>query len=289
LKTRINADFTQMNADKKIGIIGFGNMGSVIAERIKSKYEVTVFDKDSDKTKNFFDIKVASSNIDLVKDSNTVILAVKPQDFEVVLNEIKDYTKDKLIISIAAGVTTGYIEKFLGNVGVIRVMPNMPAKIGKATSCLCKGRFVTDADLDFSEELFKYLGHTIVLNEDMMDAATAISGSGPGYYFDAIESNPERYKNNPSKFRDDFITEFTKAAKAVGFDEHKAKFLASYTVVASDLLLKKTGMSPRELKGQIASKGGTTQAALEVLHKGGSLEEAVKAALKRAEELSKRE
>jgi pyrroline-5-carboxylate reductase len=273
----------------KIGIIGFGNMGSAIAERIKSKYKVLVFDKDKERTKNLSGISVAENTVDLLHKVDTVILAVKPQDFDTVLSEIKDNIKDRLIVSIAAGITSRYIEKRLGYVRLVRVMPNMPARIGKATSCLCKGNFATDRDLDFVGDLLKYLGYSLVLNEDMMDAATVISGSGPGYYFYAIESNPDEYKNNAVKFRNDFIDRFIEVAKSIGFDERQARFLVKFTVTGSDLLLKSSGLAPSELRKQIASKGGTTEAALEALSKGGSLTDAVKAALKRAKELSKKE
>ncbi len=263
-------------------------MGSSIAEGIKSKYKVWVFDKDKGKTKRLTGINVAVSILDLIKNTDVVILAVKPQDFDVVLNEIKSYVKGKLIISIAAGINTAYIEKFLGNARTVRAMPNIGAKIGKSVTCLCKGKSTSDKDLRVAKEIFKYIGKIQDLSEDKMNAATAISGSGPGYYFNEIESNPQVYKNNNSEFQKDFIVRLKKAAKSLGFSEQEAHFLARWTVVYSDLLLKQTRLSPGRLKKQVISKGGTTEAALEVLHRGGTLVEAVKAAVKRARELSRR-
>jgi pyrroline-5-carboxylate reductase len=122
----------------------------------------------------------------------------------------------------------------------------------------------------------------------MMDAATAISGSGPGYYFDIVESHQKEYKDNPNKILKDFINSLAEAAEGIGFSKEEARLLAMNTGPASQLLLEKTKLSPQDLKKQITSKGGTTEAGLEVLHKGGSLIEAVKAALKRAKELSKK-
>ncbi len=269
--------------NKKIGIIGFGNMGSAIAERLKAKYQIFVFDKDANKIKNISGLEICEEIKDLIERVDTIILAVKPQDFGNLLNEIKDSVKGKLIISIAAGITTQYMENRLGEVKAIRVMPNMPAKIGKGMTCLCRGEFTTDDDLNFSQKLFDKLGKTLILNEDMMDAATAVSGSGPGFYFDIIESRQGRRE----KILQEFIFSLTEAAKSIGFSPEEATLLSSTTGNASEMLIEQTKLSPVELKKQITSKGGTTEAGLEVLHKGGSLKEAVKAALKRAKELSK--
>lgn len=276
----------------KIGIIGFGNMGSSLATRLKTQkniYEIWVFDKDKDKIKNLLDINIAENNTELVNKVDTVVLAVKPQDFDIVLDEIKDHVKEKLIISIAAGITTAYIEKYLGCVRVVRTMPNMAVKIGKGMACLCKGRFATREDLNFTKHLFKHLGETLIINENMMDKATAISGSGPGYYFDIIQTKQNEYRSNPNKVLKDFIRSLTEAAISIGFSKEEAKLLASTTGSASELLLKKTKLSPNELKKQITSKGGTTEAGLKALHKRGSLVEAAKAALRRAQELSRKE
>lgn len=272
----------------KIGIIGYGNMGSAIAERIKSKYKVFVFDKDKSKTVVLKDIIVANSIGELCRMVDTLILAVKPQDFDAVLGEIKSYTHlaDKLFISIAAGINTSYIEKTLGVVRVVRVMPNMAIKIEQGISCLSKGKFATEEDFDFTEELFDCMGKTLRIEEEKMAAATAVSGSGPGFYFDIIESILAGNKN-PEEFKREFIITLTKAAEESGFKHEEAVFLASGTGNACQLLLVKTKLPPSELKKQITSKGGTTLAGLDALHATGSLIEAVKAAKKRAEELSK--
>lgn len=272
---------------KNIGIIGFGNMGSSLAERIKSKYKLWVFDKDKDKIKNILDINVAENNVDLVNKVDTVILAVKPQDFDDVLGEIKNYVKNKLIISIAAGIATADIERFLGEVKVIRVMPNLPARVGQGTSFLSKGQYATDKDLNIALKLFRFLGITFVLNEDMMNAATAVSGSGPGFWCHKVENMPRNeWKEYSNKF---FIPELTLAAESVKFDKKLAHVLAENIVRGSLATVEAWHIEPAELKNQVASKGGTTEAGLEVLYKGGSLTQAVQAAVKRAEELSKKE
>lgn len=273
---------------KTIGIIGYGNMGSAIAGNIKGP--VLIFDQDKLKTKALIGaIKVASTAISLVEASDVIILAVKPQDLGLLLDMIKKSSvgTNKLFISIAAGVTSGYIEKSLGDARVIRAMPNVGAKIGKSMTCICKGNFATDQDLEIAREIFGNLGKVQDISEDLMDAATAISGSGPAYYFHLVGLYPEEYKNNHKAFHEDFISSLSKAAKGIGFDEKTAQFLSYWTIVYSDLLLKETGLNPEELKKQVMSKGGTTEAALEVLHRGGSLLDAAKAAVERAKALSR--
>lgn len=272
----------------KIGIIGFGNMGSTIGERIKTGYQLYVFDKDKNKTAGLKGVSISGSIQDLIKNADVLLLAVKPQDFDSVLREIKKYAGNKLIISIAAGITTKYIEKFLVNARVIRAMPNIGAKIGESVTCLCKGVTADNTDLDFTKELFYYLGATKEIDEKMMNAATAISGSGPAYIFDFIEANALDPKAIAEQTKHDLMKRLEKAAESIGFSKEDATFLAFNTTNSSFSLLRLTRIAPSELRKQVTSKGGTTEAALEIIHKGGSWEEAAGAALKRAEELSRK-
>ncbi|MDD5730207.1 MAG: pyrroline-5-carboxylate reductase, partial [Candidatus Omnitrophica bacterium] len=242
---------------KKIGIIGFGNMGMVIGERLKpysAKYQLVVFDKDSKKTEKISGISVAKNNLDILANVETVILAIKPQDFDATLNEIKGNVKNKLIISIAAGISTDYIEKILDEARVVRVMPNVPARIGKGISCLCKGKFASEDDLNYAQEIFIYLGETMVLPESLMDAATAISGSGPGYFYDLLETRciGSADIQELEKFAlEYFIPHMTAAAKEAGFSEEQAKMLAAITAEGSVALLKSTKLLPKELVLQV--------------------------------------
>ncbi len=271
---------------KKIGIIGYGNMGSGIAERIKSRYSIFVFDKDTNKLANLSGINITSSGTELVNKVDAVILAVKPQDFEPLLKEIKDKVNNKLIISIAAGITTKYIENILGIVRVVRIMPNIGAITGKSVSYICEGRFLKAKDLELSIKLFKFIGPTFIVSEDLMHAATAVAGSGPGFWGYLFDKQPrdkwDEYKTNY------FIPELTSAAKSVGFDDKMARLTADFVTTASISAAEALHITPGELTKKVASKGGTTEAGLIVLEQGGSLTDAVKAALKRAEELSKK-
>lgn len=272
-----------------IGIIGFGNMGSAIAKELKTGYEIYCFDKDKAKISNITGISIADSNVDLASRAEAIILAVKPQDFDNVLDEIKGSVKGKLIISIAAGITTGYIEKRLGKVKVVRAMPNIGAKIGAAESSLCKGRNAKDEDLHFAKGLFNCIGKTWVMPEDMIDAATAISGSGPAYIYYDLENKKINPFNVPEEIKQEYISRLRKAAERVGFDTETAMELAVSTTGSSLELIRITGIPPAKLREQVTSKGGTTEAALKILAAGGSWEEAAEAAKRRAEELSKKE
>jgi len=273
---------------KKVGIIGYGNMGSAIAERIKHKYQVYAFDKDKNKTAGLTKINIAENILDLINKVDVVLLAVKPQDFDSVLEEIKQHVKDKLIISIAAGVTTGDIEKSFGSARVVRVMPNIEIKIGKGITHMCGGKFARQSDIDFVFNLFNSLVTTLIISEDKMKFATAISGSRLAYFCDIIEKNKIDYNNIPQEVIDRFENELKEAAMTLGLKEDLASSMSMGTGGSCKIFFEKERMNPRELIERIASKKGTTEAALEVLHRNGSLVEALRAAIKREEELARK-
>jgi pyrroline-5-carboxylate reductase len=268
---------------KKIGIIGYGNMGAAIAEGAKSLFAITVFDKDTSKTANALGLSVARSIKELIEESDVLILAVKPQDFDAILGEIKKFLTGQVVISIAAGITTQYIESRLGKAHVIRVMPNMPAQIGKGVSGLCKGRQANEEDFNLAWQLFECVGHAIALDsESMIDAITAISGSGPAFYCYSIKSS-----GDSDSTRSKFITEVTRMAIQYTFDPQIAKTIVQETADGTACLLREFGWTCEDLMKKVASKGGTTEAGLKVLENGGSLAEAVDAAFKRAKEMNK--
>ncbi len=225
-------------------------MGMAIASRIKGKALL------SDKNKRI------SDNITVARRSDIIILAVKPQDIGEVLKEIKPYVKEKLIISIAAGVTTFSIEKALPGARVIRVMPNMPAMVGKGISAISCGRFATRRDLKITFRIFSNLGEIIEVKEKMMDAVTAVSGSGPAYYFL-------------------FTYLLAKAAEASGLKKSIALKLARATFIGAAEVIRSRKLSMEELVKKVASKGGTTEAALKVF-KQEKLEAIIKKAVKHA-------
>lgn len=260
---------------KTIGIIGGGNMGSAIIGGIRRQYKVLVCEKDSVRSqelKKKFKIIMQDLNT-VIKRSKIVILAVKPQDFDLVLEEIaKTISSSQLVISIAAGITTQYIEKRLGkNIRVIRAMPNLPAQVGKAMTGLCKGAVAADNDLKSAQEIFGRIGKTVVIEENLMDAITAVSGSGPAYVFYFIEC-------------------FKQAALKLGLSEETAQELVTQTLRGSLALLEKSKEEAGVLRKKVTSKGGTTQAALTIFEQNKFPEifaQALAAARDRAKELAK--
>jgi pyrroline-5-carboxylate reductase len=272
---------------KNIGIIGYGNMGSAIAERAKSSYGILVFDKDTSKTAHAKGLHVIDRLETLVDKSDAIILAVKPQDFDVVLAEIGSAARDKLVISIAAGIETKYIEQRLKGSRVVRVMPNLPARVGKGMSCIAKGHGAADTDVEYVVGLFSVLGNTAVIDENMMDEATAVSGSGPGFAYDLfvieqiLRGERRRYVENS------FIPELMKAAIEIGFPSDTAKTLAITTGRGCLEYLEVTGLDPSDALAQVKSKGGTTEAGVNVLKGLPTLVDAVRAAVCRAKELAR--
>lgn len=265
-------------------------MGSAIAGRIKSKYKVLVFDKDKEKIKESRGIKITDNIVDLVKVADVIILAVKPQDFESVLAEIRECLRGKLIISIAAGITVKYIYDnlfYVKEVRVIRAMPNLLGKIGKGATFLYKSSFANEEDIVFAEELFGALGKTWRIEEDRMNSATAVSGSGPAICCRWIESGSIDTHKMSEEQKKDLIAYLEKGAIAGGFNQKDAKDLAKNIVEGVINLLNLSSITPQMLREQITSKRGTTEAALEALNKGLSIEEAIQAAVRRAEELSR--
>ncbi len=270
-----------------IGIIGYGNMGSAIAERIACHYTVCVFEKEAAKTREVSGIRVAKGIADLTVSSDAIILAVKPQDFRGVLEELQAHASGKLVMSIAAGKTTAFIEGFLPASRVVRVMPNLGAKIGKAETCLCRGQSATDGDLASAQKLFDCIGKTWLLDESMLDSATAITGSGPAYIFYDMEVNGIDPRHVPEDVKQKYVSRLRIAACDVGFDRDTAvAFASSVTATACDLAAA-SGIPVAVLRSQVTSKGGTTAAALERLARGESWSEAARAAKVRAQELSR--
>jgi pyrroline-5-carboxylate reductase len=258
-----------------VGIIGGGNMGSAIIGGIRHKFRVCVCEKDA-KRSALLRKKWRVAVVDLktlAARSSVIILAVKPQDFDGILDELKPFiTPRHLVISIAAGITTLYIEKRLGRgTRVVRTMPNLPAQIGQGVTALCKGSFAKAADLSLAKDVFNRVGTTLVVGEKYINAVTAVSGSGPAYVFH-------------------FVEVFLAGAQAVGFSASQAKDLVFQTLRGSLGQLERSSDDASTLRKKVTSKGGTTQAALNVFHKANfekTFARALKAAKKRAKELSK--
>jgi len=261
---------------KTIGIIGGGNMGAAIIKGIAKKFKVAVCEADKKKCARLKKT-YKSAILDLpalMKKSDIVIIAVKPQDIDPVLNQMAQGLRAKqLIVSIAAGITTNYIEKKLGGKPkVIRTMPNLPALIGEGVTAIAKGRYAVAVDVRAAVNIFKGVGSTVIVKETQIDAVTAVSGSGPAYVFLFAES-------------------LMRSAKTLGLDAKTAQALVLQTLEGSASLLKGSKESAETLRARVTSKGGTTQAAINVMEEKQLpkiYEQALKAAKTRAKQLAKR-
>lgn len=264
---------------KTLGIIGCGKMGQallggVLKAGLFQPGDVFVFDAVPEASKSAvetFGVTAVSSNAEVVDQSETVLLCVKPQTFPEMLAQLGE-TGDRLLISIAAGVRIGTIESATGNCHrVIRVMPNTPSLVGRGAAAFSLGSKATPADGELARGLLSSVGYSCQVPEEQLDAVTAVSGSGPAYVFFMIEA-------------------MVKAGVEQGLDGDVARDLAAHTVAGAAELLLATGESPTTLRENVTSPNGTTFAALESM-RGNDFEriigEAIKAAKDRSVELGK--
>lgn len=242
--------------NKKLGFIGCGKMASAIIGGVLSsdflKNENIIA---SERTKeqaeiksNALGIEIVTDNISLVKNSEFVVLATTPNFAEEVLNEIKDtLTADNVLVSICAGVTTSFIESIIGSdKRVIRVMPNTPAMVLEGMSGVCKGKSAGVNDIKFVIELLSNIGKAIEVPEEQMDIVTAISGSGPAFYYKVIN-------------------EIARAGEKLGMEYEKALTLSIQTAIGSAKMLLSSDKSAEELIASVATKGGCTRVGVDYM------------------------
>lgn len=257
---------------KTIGIIGAGNMGGAMYKIWKQNYQVYICDHNDSKIKTLGARSDALNLPDLLARADIIILAVKPQSFKELVGEIKNKIKNKLVISVMAGVSTRTISGSLKTKKIVRVMPNMPARIGQGVSGWFAGKHVGKAEKKEAARLFSAMGLAVeIKREVLLDAVTAVSGSGPAYFFYLCE-------------------QLEAGAIKLGLDKKTAMILAEQTFLGSAALLKNKNMSAEQLRQSVISRKGTTAAAMSVLEKRGFakiFEHALLAAFKRARELRK--
>ena len=255
-----------------IAIIGGGNMGEALVKGLQGR-RLFVCESDLERARHLkskYKVSIVGL-LEAVNAAGTVILAVKPQDMAIVVSQITAVGDKKLFISIAAGLTTKFFEKNLGGKPkIVRAMPNMPAFIGEGITGVCTGKYAKPADLKSAKEVLSAIGETVTVDEAMMDAVTAVSGSGPAYVFL-------------------FVEQWMAAAQALGFNKQQAKDLVYKTLLGSAHLLEKSEFDAATLRAKVTSKGGTTQAALDVFSKARferTFKQALLAAKKRAKQLA---
>lgn len=251
-----------------IAVLGTGQMARALVQawiqtkRIQAD-RVIGSDPDEEARKQFTAQTRAPArwdNLGVVKEARIVLLAVKPSQLLSVLKEIRPaVTKDHLILSIAAGISTRKIEEALfDGVRVIRVMPNTPALVGCMAGAYCRGRWTQSEDAELTRHLFSALGVIYEVNESLMDAVTGLSGSGPAFIAVVIEALAD-------------------GGVAAGLPREMALRLACQTVQGAARLISEMDLHPAQLKDRVASPAGTTIAGLEILES-----QAVRAAFLRA-------
>lgn len=264
----------------KILIIGGGNMGLTFAQSFLRSHIVTednmlILEKSKDKAIELKKLNIGTVHGEpgnFIKDSDLIILAVKPQDINILFNSIKDYIGDQqVVLSIMAGVTIDTIKKGLNVSKIIRAMPNLPAQVGVGMTAFTSSDEVTRIELVMVQNLLNSTGKTLYLDrEDAIDASTAISGSGPAYVF---------Y----------FMRGLIDKAQALGFTQSEAELLTYQTFRGAVELYNKHDLSCEDWIQKVSSKGGTTEAAIKMFDSEElsiSFQLGVHQAYKRSKELS---
>ena len=230
---------------KKIGIIGIGNIGTSILRGLLATVDDVRFlindlrRKSLDAFAGEPRVEICESNEELVKKAEIVILAVKPKDVRMVLEPIAPLMADKLLISVAAGVSTAELERYLGEgKRVIRVMPNIGAKVGESVSALCRGRNAVAEDEKLADEIFSAIGSVYHINESDMDAITGLSGSGIAFFAEVIDAMAD-------------------AGVYEGLPRGSALTIAARTAIGAARMIL-AGDDPAAIKAMTASPGGTT-------------------------------
>ena len=266
---------------KRIGFIGAGNMGGAILGGIlKSKMidreHITASvksDKSLERVKNDFNIYVTKDSKEVAKNSDIIVVGVKPNTYDEILEEIKnEIDNEKIIVTIAAGKTIESVEKIIGsNKKIIRTMPNTPALVGEGMTSISPNKNISDEELSLVKSLFDALGKSEIVDEKLIDAVIGASGSSPAYVFMFIEAMAD-------------------AAVLSGMKREDAYKFASQSVLGAAKMVLETKKHPGELKDMVCSPGGTTIEAVKVLEENnfrGTVIKAVEACVNKSKEMSK--
>lgn len=263
----------------KIAFLGAGKMAQALISHLGAPTRIIASDKDKRRLKYVrakYGVKIAGNNIGAFEVGDVVVLAVKPQNMAEVLAEVQgpmsNVGKQKLVISIAAGIPLKYLEKKLPGASIIRAMPNNPCMVGHGVTALAKGKKVSSKQYAVAEKIFVSMGEVVEVPEKWMDAVTGLSGSGPAFVYSVMEA-------------------LAAGGVAAGLPRNAAAKLALQTVLGAAQTAKITGRRPRELREMVTSPGGTTVEGLAVLERSGAAKafaSAVRAAAKKSKTLSKR-
>ncbi len=261
-----------------LGFIGTGRIARAIIAGLSSRKDTVIagFDRDAatlDSLATDYPVQPMPSIAEIAKNAEVIILAVKPWQIAGVLEELKPLlTETHLLISVAAGISSEFIRNnAVKSLKVIRVMPNTPAFVGEGMTALCKGQMASDQDLSLACELFSAIGQVAILDESQMDAATAVSGSGPAYMFHILDS-------------------LANGGVQCGLSYEQALLLAAQTMRGAAKMVLSGNKHPDELKRDVTTPGGTTEAGLKIMDEQNIrqiLSDTVVAAAARSRELMK--
>ncbi|MBW6411795.1 pyrroline-5-carboxylate reductase [Clostridium weizhouense] len=260
--------------NRRIGFIGCGNMGSsivggLIASGFAKNDQIIVSTKtevSAKKLEDDFKILATLDNNYVAKNSDILILAVKPYMFKDVIGEIKENLReDQIMISIAAGISIKDMEELIGNeYKIIRSMPNTPALVGQAMSAVCPNKNITKEDMEYCIKIFKSFGECVTLEEKDFHGFIALCGSSPAYIFMFIEAMAD-------------------GAVKLGISRDNAYKMAAQSLLGSAKMVLDTGKHPGILKDMVCSPGGTTIDAVAELEKQGFRNSVIEAMVKCAE------
>lgn len=266
---------------QKIGFIGGGAMGEALLAGIlksgltlpENLYVSDIESSRLDYLQEKLGVNTVVSNSILVKTVDIVVLAVKPHVIPDVLQEIASlHIEGKTFFPVAAGITTSFVESFFSkSVAVVRVMPNTPCLVGEGISAICPGKYAKQKDLEKAQMIFSSVGKVVVVKENLFDAVTGLSGSGPAYMYMIMEALAD-------------------GGVLMGLPREVARVLSAQTMLGAARMVLETGEHPAKLKDMVATPGGTTIAGLFTLEEGelrATLMEAVEAATERSRELSR--
>jgi len=266
--------------NEKLGFIGIGNMGEALLRGIVNSHLVSpecIYASDVNAKKlgilkEELGINAVNDNLGLIDNCDIILLALKPDVIKNVLSQVAEsFCQPKWCISIAAGIGTSFIEGFLPDgVSVVRVMPNTPAMVREGMAAICPGKHANDEHLSKTKQLFEAVGKAVIIQEKLMDAVTALSGSGPAFIFLLIETLAD-------------------AGVQLGLSRDDASLMATQTVLGSSKMLLETQEHPAILRNRVTSPGGTTAAGLFELERNGfraAIIEAIIAAAERSMKLS---
>lgn len=243
----------------RVAVIGGGVMGGTIITAVRvagwPADGITVAEKDPDRAaalRETHGIEATSSIADAVEGAEVIVVAVKPQDTQAALTEIAtSYKPGAIVLTVVAGLTAEFYEKHLPEGSpVVRCMPNTPAIVARGATAIAAGNYATAQHLGVAEAMLRATGMVAVVTEDQLDAVTAVSGSGPAYFYAMVEA-------------------LTEAGVAQGLEREMSMRLAAQTFIGAAQLLMESGDTPQKLRRRVSSPGGTTIAALEAMEAAG--------------------